>query len=110
MDDVTEALKQPRFKWLLRHLNHIAENIVFKKRNISFLAINALFRSKDYDFDTAKPPFHDSYVIKGFVPLQKNDKLRTKAEILSVIFYLDKHKNIIVITAISKSDEHSKKI
>gem|GEM_PF-5065777 len=30
---------------------------------------------------------------------QKNDKLRTKAEDLFIIFRLDKHENIIVITA-----------
>jgi hypothetical protein len=30
------AIKKLQFKWLPKHLNHIAENIVFKKRNISF--------------------------------------------------------------------------
>ena len=36
--------KNPNFRWLPKHLHHITENIVFKNRNISFLAINALFR------------------------------------------------------------------
>ena len=106
MDDVTEALKQPRFRWLPRHLNHIAENIVFKKRNISFLAINALFRSKDYIFEQRELQFENSYKITGFVPVQKNDKLRAKAEILTVNFRLDKYNNIIVLTAYSESDEY----
>ena len=110
MNDVTAALKQPRFRWLSRHLNHIAENIVFKKRNVSFLAINALFRSKDYIIQKDKPPFKKSYSIRGFVPIQKNDKLRLKAEELEVVFILDKYRNIVVITAHSESDEITKKI
>jgi len=36
MSDINIAIKQLNFKWLPKHLNHIAENIVFKKRNISF--------------------------------------------------------------------------
>ena len=106
MNDVTAALKQPRFRWLPRYLNHIAENIVFKKRNISFLAINALFRSNDYIIIDSELPFKNSYKIRGYVSLQKNDKLRTKAEELEVVFYLDKYNNIVVITANSKSDEN----
>ena len=47
MKELENALKQPHFRWLPKFLNHIAENIVIKKRNISFLAINALFRQKD---------------------------------------------------------------
>jgi len=38
--DLKLALKQPTFRWIPKHLNHIAENIAIKKRNISFLAIN----------------------------------------------------------------------
>lgn len=55
--DLKLALKQPVFRWLPKHLNHIAENIVIKKRNISFLAINALFRLKDYKVSKAAMPF-----------------------------------------------------
>jgi hypothetical protein len=36
MKDLDYALTQKNFKWLPKHLNHIAENIVFKNRNISF--------------------------------------------------------------------------
>jgi len=35
MAEIKSALKQPNIKWFAKHLNHIAENIVFKKRNIS---------------------------------------------------------------------------
>jgi hypothetical protein len=86
-------------------MNHIAENITFKKKNISFLAINALFRQKEMEIEKAALPFVGSYFIKGFVPLQKNDRLRTKPEEMTVVFRLDKHQNIIVITAYSQSDE-----
>ena len=55
--------------------------------------------------EKAATPFIGSYFIKGFVPLQKNDRLRSKAEELTVVFRLDKHQNIIVITAYSESDE-----
>ena len=44
MNELEKAFKQIHFKWLPKFLNHIAENIVIKKLNISFLAINALFR------------------------------------------------------------------
>jgi len=73
------ALKQLNFRWKAKHLNHIVENIVFKKRNISFLAIN--------------------------VPVQKNDNLRMVEGFLSVAFYLDRHHNIIVLTAYTKSND-----
>lgn len=46
MTEIEEALKRLNFKWIPKHLYHIAENILFKKRNISFLAINYLFRNK----------------------------------------------------------------
>jgi len=105
MKKIDQALKQPRFKWLPKHLNHIAENIVFNKRNISFLAINALLRSKELQVAKAPNPFKGSYIAKGFVSLQQGDQLRTVEEELFVIFRLDKHSNIIVITAYSQSDE-----
>ncbi len=105
MKELENALKQLRFRWLPKFMNHIAENIVFKNRNISFLAINAIFRQKDMELEKASPPFIESYFIRGFVPLQKNDNLRTMAEEMTVVFRLDKHDNIIVITAYSKSDE-----
>jgi hypothetical protein len=106
MNDINQALKQLNFKWIAKHLNHIAENIVLKKRNISFLAINYLFREAEYEIFDSKQPFKDSFVISGYVPLQKNDKLRNKPELLSVVFRLDNQNNIIVITAFSESDEN----
>ena len=87
--DLKPALKQPIFRWLPKHLNHIAENIVIRKRNISFLAINALFRLKDYKVSKAAMPFAGIFVISGYVPLQQNDLLRNQAEKLSVIFRID---------------------
>ena len=102
--DLKLALKQLIFRWLPKHLNHIAENIVIKKRNISFLAINALFRLEDYKVSNAIIPFLESFIISGYVPLQPNDLLRHQAEKLSVIFRIDKHNNIIPITAYSESD------
>ena len=79
---------------------------MFKKRNISFLAINYLFRNKNYEVFESKQNFKNSFIISGFVPVQKNDKLRNKQEQLTVIFRIDKHKNIIVITAFSETDEN----
>jgi len=105
-EEIKETLKLLNFKWLPKHLNHITESIVFKKRNISFLSINALFRQKEYKINQCEQPFKDSYIISGFVPLQSNDKLRTKEEILFVIFRIDNYKNIIVITAFSENDEY----
>ena len=91
MSKVENALKQPDFRWLPKHLNHIAEKIVFQKRNISFLSINALFRQKEVQIGKAPEPFSESYIISALIPVQKNDKLRTKAEDLFVVFRLDKH-------------------
>jgi len=103
--DIKVALKQPNFRWLPKHLNHIAENIVINKRNISFISINTLFRLKDYKVSNTVKPFAGSFIISGFVPLIPNDRLRIKAEKLSVIFRIDNHNNIIPITAYSESDE-----
>ena len=44
MSETIEIPNPPTFRWYPKHLNHIAENIVFKKRNVSFLAINRIFR------------------------------------------------------------------
>jgi len=104
MVDLNSAFKQLTFKWLPKHLNHIAENIVFKKRNISFLAINAIFRQKDVSITSSETSFVNSFIISGFVPVQPNDKLRTRAEKMSVIFRIDEHNNIIPITSYSETD------
>ncbi len=105
MDQLEFALKKLTFKWLPKHLNHIAEKIVIDKRNISFLAINRLFRIKNKKIAKSPEPFRNTYVVQGFVDTQKNDLLRTKEEELTVIFRIDKENNIIVITAYSESDE-----
>ena len=102
---IEQVLQQLNFKWLPKHLNHIAENIVFKKRNISFLSINYLFRNKNYEIFESKQQFKDSFIITGFVPIQKNDNLRNKSEQLTVVFRIDNLNNIIVITAFSETDE-----
>ena len=107
MSKVNEALKKLSFRWKPKHLNHIAENIVFKNRNISFLAINALFRYSEKKLISQKGNFQDSYLLKGNPGLLKNDRLRTKSEDLFVIFRLDQHQNIIVITAYSENDEEN---
>jgi hypothetical protein len=70
------------------------------------LAINALFRQKNFDIALSPSFYGDSYIIKGIVPVQKNDLLRTIEDELIVIFRLDKDFNIIVITAYSSSDEY----
>jgi len=104
MTDLDSAFIQLNFKWLPKHLNHITENIVFKKRNISFLAINAIFRQKDISVTSSEISFTNSFIISGFVPVQANDKLRTRAEKMSVIFRIDEHNNIIPITSYSETD------
>jgi hypothetical protein len=83
----------------------IAENIVFKKRNVSFLAINALFRTKNYELEYDEPPFEKSYMIRNFVQVLPNDLLRQRAEMLTVVFRIDAHHNIIPITAFSEHDK-----
>ena len=105
MKELASALARPTFRWRPKHLNHIAERIAIDKRNVSFLAINALFRQNDYQVSTSTAGFEDSFVITGLVPLQRNDKLRTISERLYVVFRLDKYGNIIVITAFSESDQ-----
>lgn len=106
MRDFEQILKAPQFKWLPKNLNHIAENIVFKKRNISFLAINAIFRQRQtHDIVDSPPPFEESYIIDDYVDVLPNDRLRTQAERLKVVFQVDKHNNIIVLTAFSENDK-----
>ena len=104
MKDLDYALTQKNFKWLPKHLNHIAENIVFKNRNISYLAINALFRINDTEYGYAPPPFNGSYFMRGFLKPLPNDLLRTKEGVITVIFKLDKQSNIIPITAYDRND------
>jgi hypothetical protein len=106
MNEIKKILKQVNFKWLPKHINHIVEHIVFDKRNVSFLAINALFRIQDYTIEKSSEPFKNSYIISGFVPLQPNDKLRIRPEILNVVFRVDERDNIIVLTAYSENDEN----
>jgi len=105
MSNIHSALKNLNFKWLPKHLNHIAENIVYKKRNISFLAINALFRQKNANIAQSETPFENSFVISGVVAVLPNDKLRLIDEKLTVIFRIDEQNNIIPITSFSESDE-----
>jgi hypothetical protein len=46
MSDLKIALKQINFKWLPKHLNHIAENIIFKQRNVFFWQLMHCFDSR----------------------------------------------------------------
>jgi hypothetical protein len=109
MKNLRQALKSPRFLWLPKHLQHITENIIFKNRNVSFLATNALFRQKQtYEIKPSELG-NDHFVITDYVDLQQNDRIRNKAEELSAIFNLDKHDNIIVITAYSENDDYNSK-
>jgi len=81
MDELAQIkaiLKKSGFRWLPKHLNHIAENIKFEDRNVSFLAINALFRSSEYILVKNSSPFENHYAIGGYVEVQKNDLLPTK--------------------------------
>ena len=101
-----EIPNPPSFHWLPKHLNHITENIVFKQRNISFLAINRLFRQSKTHFIRPSNLGNDHFEVEDFVPVLPNDKLRTKAEKLKAIFRFDKQGNIIVLTAFSEYDAH----
>ena len=99
-----EIPKNPNFHWLPKHLQHITENIVFKNRNISFLAINALFKQTKTHTILPSDFGNDHYLVEDFVDLQTNDRIRTKAERLIVVFTLDRHHNIIIKTAYSEND------
>lgn len=107
MSETTKIPNPPTFRWYPKHLNHIAENIVFKRRNVSFLAINALFRQKETHHISVSNKDKGHYVAQDFVDVQPNDRLRTRAERLFVIFYLDKLDNIVVITAYSENDSYN---
>ena len=77
---------------------------IFKKNNN--LAYDKLGVQNLYEkIFESKQQFKNSFIITGFVPIQKNDKIRNKSEHLTVVFRLDKYKNIIVITAFSETDE-----
>jgi hypothetical protein len=105
MKNLQQALKQKTFRWLPKHLNHIAENIVYKKRNVSFLSINELFRVDGTESGQNDAPFEDSYWIKGYLNALPNDRLRLKSERIEVIFQIDRNYNIIPITAYSETDD-----
>ena len=108
MSETSKIPNPPTFRWYPKHLNHIAENIVFKKRNISFLAINALFRQTKTHQIVDSEMENGHFLIEDFVVLQKNDLLRTQAEKLSAVFYLDHLGNIVVVTAFSENDTYEK--
>ena len=96
--------KNPNFRWLPKHLHHITENIVFKNRNISFLAINALFRQTKTHTVLPSDFGNDHYILEDFVDVQINDRIRTIPEKLRVVFEIDRHNNIIIKTAYSEND------
>ena len=104
MEKRIEIPKNVAFHWLPKHLNHITENIVFKRRNVSFLAINKVFRQKATHNIRPSKLGHDHFEIEDFVEKQPNDLLRRQAENLKVIFRFDTHQNIVVITAFSEND------
>ena len=105
MKDPTRALKKLSFRWLPKHIQHIAENIIFDQRNISFLAINALFRQTQTHKIQESDLKNNHFLLKDFVPFQPNDRIRTLAEELAVVFYIDEYDNIVVITAYSENDK-----
>jgi hypothetical protein len=72
--------KQPTFHWLPKHLNHITENIVFNNRNVSFLAINRLFRQTETHIIRPSRLGNNHFEVEDFIPLLPNDRLRTRAE------------------------------
>jgi hypothetical protein len=102
-----EIPNPPKFHWLPKHLNHITENIVFKERNISFWAINRLFRQSKTHFIRPSQLGNGHFEVEDFVPVLPNDQLRTKPEKLKAIFRFDEHQNIIVITAMSENDRYT---
>jgi hypothetical protein len=105
MTDLKEILKLPIFYWRPKHLQHITENIVFKQRNVSFLAINALFRQQaSYHIEESEHG-NGHYIVEDFVKRQKNAYLRTQAEILYAVFYIDDFGRIVVTTAYSENDK-----
>ena len=105
MSETTEIPNPPTFRWYPKHLNHIAENIVFKKRNVSFLAINRIFRQPKTHKVKPSRLGNDHFEVSDFVAVLPNDRLRTRAEVLKVIYYFDKENNIVVVTAMSENDK-----
>ncbi len=106
MSKTTKIPNPPIFRWSPKHLNHIAENIVFKKRNVSFLAINHIFRQPNTHKVKPSSFGNGHFEVSDFVPTLRNDLLRTRAERLKVIFRFDEQNNIIVITAMSENDSN----
>ena len=106
MKDPTRALKKLNFRWLPKHIQHIAENIVFEERNISFLAINTLFRQSKTHKVQESDLKSNHFLVQDFVSLQTNDRIRTVAEGLTAVFHIDEHDNIVVITAYSENDKY----
>ena len=105
MENIKDLLKLPTFYWRPKHLQHIAENIVFKQRNVSFLAINALFRQQaTYQIQESELG-NGHYIVEDFVQRQKNDYLRTQSEVLYAVFFFDKFGRIVVTTAYSENDK-----
>ena len=106
MSETNKIPNPPTFRWYPKHLNHITENIVFKERNVSFLAINRIFRQPDTH--KIKPSsFKNGHLeIIDFVETLPNDRLRTRAEKLKVVFRFDEQNNIIVVTAMSENDSY----
>lgn len=108
MSKTSKIPNPPTFRWYPKHLNHIAENIVFLNRNVSFLAINALFRQKHTHTIEDSYMSNGHFLVEDFVDLQPNDLLRTRAEKLSAVFYIDNHDNVVVVTAFSENDTYTK--
>ena len=106
MSETSKIPNPPTFRWFPKHLNHIAENIVFKQRNVSFLAINQIFRQPE-TYKVKPSSFGNGHFeVIDFVPTLKNDLLRIRAEELKVIYRFDEQNNIIVVTAISENDSN----
>jgi hypothetical protein len=104
MEYLKKILKSPVFYWRPKHLQHITENIVFKQRNVSFLAINALFRQQaTYRIEESEHG-NGHYIVEDFVARQKNDYLRAQPERLYAVFYIDDFGRIVVTTAYSEND------
>ena len=77
MSETTKIPNPPTFRWYPKHLNHIAENIVFKNRNVSFLAINALFRQRKTHYIVESEMENGHFLIEDFVPLQLRNAQKT---------------------------------
>jgi transposase len=67
------------------------------------------YEASDFNDDSIGRLSPDAYTIKGHVPIQKNDLLRPMDGTMTVVFYLDRHKNIIPLTAYSENDEYDRR-